>query len=321
MKSTLVATLVACALMSPAAAAADGGSITNVYAVGDGTVAATYTSTFSGCSSTGSCVWYPWAAQVPAWVGCSVDQAHLTYVGTVFENPGTQVGAGVFYPVYNPARVCLFARDADGVQHLLADAVYPAGSTQAAGGGSPAPAPTTTPAPTTSDDGDSEWAPPLSIADARALLPATLKGKYGRRWTKHRHFMRSCARLTGEKVRCHVRWDSGSYRYRGTVTLRNDPDAPASSYVSTTSIKRTRIRYGSSTRNSTNAQGNAGGTDSPAPPRRCDPNYSGCLNPDASDYDCVGGSGDGPLYTGQVRVLGDDHYDLDRDGDGIGCDS
>jgi hypothetical protein len=30
----------------------------------------------------------------------------------------------------------------------------------------------------------------------------------------------------------------------------------------------------------------------------CDPNYSGCLNPNSSDYDCAGGSGDGPDYTG-----------------------
>jgi hypothetical protein len=54
---------------------------------------------------------------------------------------------------------------------------------------------------------------------------------------------------------------------------------------------------------------------------RCDPNYEGaCLDPDASDYDCEGGSGDGPEYTGTVRVVGDDPYDLDRDGDGTGCD-
>lgn len=52
----------------------------------------------------------------------------------------------------------------------------------------------------------------------------------------------------------------------------------------------------------------------------CDPNYSGCLDPNAVDYDCEGGSGDGPLYTGTVEVLGVDHYGLDDDGDGIGCD-
>jgi hypothetical protein len=53
----------------------------------------------------------------------------------------------------------------------------------------------------------------------------------------------------------------------------------------------------------------------------CDPNYAGaCLDPNSLDYDCAGGSGDGPDYTGRVEVIGDDHYGLDRDGDGIGCD-
>jgi hypothetical protein len=52
----------------------------------------------------------------------------------------------------------------------------------------------------------------------------------------------------------------------------------------------------------------------------CDPNYSGCLDPNSPDYDCEGGSGDGPDYTGTVTVLGMDHYELDDDGDGTGCD-
>ena len=53
----------------------------------------------------------------------------------------------------------------------------------------------------------------------------------------------------------------------------------------------------------------------------CDPNYEGaCLDPSASDYDCEGGSGDGPDHTGEVRVVGVDEFGLDRDGDGIGCE-
>jgi hypothetical protein len=55
--------------------------------------------------------------------------------------------------------------------------------------------------------------------------------------------------------------------------------------------------------------------------RNCDPNYGGRLNPNASDCDCLGGSGDGPLYTGPVTVTGDDHYGLDADCDGVGCDA
>nr|WP_296073278.1 G5 domain-containing protein [uncultured Actinoplanes sp.] len=54
----------------------------------------------------------------------------------------------------------------------------------------------------------------------------------------------------------------------------------------------------------------------------CDPNYSGACVPVADDVDCAGGSGNGPAYVrGPVRVVGSDIYDLDRDGDGIACDS
>jgi hypothetical protein len=53
----------------------------------------------------------------------------------------------------------------------------------------------------------------------------------------------------------------------------------------------------------------------------CDPNYEGdCLDPDAIDYDCEGGSGDGPEYAGPVEVVGDDPYGLDADGDGFACE-
>lgn len=56
--------------------------------------------------------------------------------------------------------------------------------------------------------------------------------------------------------------------------------------------------------------------------RQCDPNYSGACVPIAGDVDCAGGSGDGPGYvSGPVRVVGDDIYDLDRDGDGVACDT
>lgn len=55
----------------------------------------------------------------------------------------------------------------------------------------------------------------------------------------------------------------------------------------------------------------------------CDPNYRGrCLRPHVSDYDCAGGSGNGPYYvSGPFRVVGNDHYRLDADHDGIACES
>jgi hypothetical protein len=68
--------------------------------------------------------------------------------------------------------------------------------------------------------------------------------------------------------------------------------------------------------------GSAGGAPATPEPEDsgCDPNYEGaCLDSTAYDYDCEGGTGDGPEYVGAVRVVGDDPYDLDRDGDGFAC--
>lgn len=59
----------------------------------------------------------------------------------------------------------------------------------------------------------------------------------------------------------------------------------------------------------------------PPPVESCTPGYTPCLTP-ASDYDCAGGSGDGPGYAaGPVYISGYDPYDLDRDGDGVACES
>jgi hypothetical protein len=56
--------------------------------------------------------------------------------------------------------------------------------------------------------------------------------------------------------------------------------------------------------------------------KKCDPNYRGrCLKPHVSDYDCAGGSGNGPYYVaGPFRSVGNDHYRLDADHDGIACE-
>ena len=55
----------------------------------------------------------------------------------------------------------------------------------------------------------------------------------------------------------------------------------------------------------------------------CHPSYQWeCLKVGIGDYDCAGGSGNGPNYVvGPVKVVGYDEFDLDRDGDGIGCEN
>lgn len=54
----------------------------------------------------------------------------------------------------------------------------------------------------------------------------------------------------------------------------------------------------------------------------CDPNYEGeCLKDGIGDYDCAGGSGNGPNYVySEVRVVGEDVFGLDANGNGIGCE-
>jgi hypothetical protein len=59
-----------------------------------------------------------------------------------------------------------------------------------------------------------------------------------------------------------------------------------------------------------------------APPRNCHPSYPDvCLDPNASDYDCAGGSGNGPKYVeGPIQIEGSDPFGLDADDDGVGCE-
>jgi PASTA domain len=68
-------------------------------------------------------------------------------------------------------------------------------------------------------------------------------------------------------------------------------------------------------------------TTQPPPPNttpasNCHPAYPGaCLDPTASDYDCAGGSGNGPNYVqGPVQVRAPDPFGLDSDADGLGCE-
>jgi hypothetical protein len=69
------------------------------------------------------------------------------------------------------------------------------------------------------------------------------------------------------------------------------------------------------------AAGAPASTSAKKPKKKCHPSYTGaCLDPNASDYDCIGGSGNGPKYTGRVRVVGPDVFRLDADHDGWGCE-
>jgi hypothetical protein len=55
---------------------------------------------------------------------------------------------------------------------------------------------------------------------------------------------------------------------------------------------------------------------------RCHASYKGaCLKVGIGDYDCGGGSGNGPNYVWKtVRVVGPDVFGLDADHDRYGCE-
>jgi hypothetical protein len=81
---------------------------------------------------------------------------------------------------------------------------------------------------------------PLKIREARRRLPRALRKQYGRRFTRRRGPLRKfCYRLSAEKVRCRVRWNTSRHRYSGNATMWKDQDDP-NSIVLTTSIHRTR---------------------------------------------------------------------------------
>jgi hypothetical protein len=204
----------------------------------------------------------------------------LIYVGDVQGDVASQTDAETFYPVARAVRLCLYIYGPDGAERLVAQYDYAP------------PAPPRAP-------------PALKVRTARARLPGILRSAYHSHFRHRTHFRRACSRYSTQKVRCTVRWDSGKWRYHGAVSMRRDPD-DAGSILYWTNIHRKRIH--------------AAPAHQPPPLQNCDPNYSGCLDPNASDYDCAGGSGNGPLYTGEVVVLGDDHYDLDADGDGTACE-
>jgi hypothetical protein len=101
-----------------------------------------------------------------------------------------------------------------------------------------------------------------------------------------------------------------------STTTTTAPAAPAPAPTTTTTARRVRV--------TTTTAAPAPAAVAPASSGSCHSSYQGtCIPPDVSDADCYPGSGDGPWYVKEdnVKVVGPDVFDLDRDGDGIGCDA
>jgi hypothetical protein len=108
-----------------------------------------------------------------------------------------------------------------------------------------------------------------------------------------------------------------------TVTAPPTTIAPTTTAAPTTTKPRatTTRRATTTTRKATPTTRRATPTTA-APARNCDPAYPDvCLHDGIGDYDCAGGTGNGPNYVrGPIRVRPPDPFGLDRDGDGVGCE-
>jgi hypothetical protein len=189
-----------------AVARADSGSITNVHALGDGHLEATFASSFS-CpgKSPEDCWWYPHAGQVPASQPCPPEVTDLIYVGGFYTAPGAETTTDDFHTSSDAAiRLCLYAHS--GTEHLLAETVY------------------TPPLPT------------LAMGDARSQIKAVLEDVFEGTYTYgYRKRVLGCERRSLVRVRCRrVGWSVGDLGYRGTVTVwldRASDGAPVSRYA------------------------------------------------------------------------------------------
>lgn len=101
------------------------GAITNVHAISDGRVEATYTTNFDHCVG-GYCGWFPEAWQYPSSQACSPNGAHITYVGDVHPGSGTETASEDFHPEYGSMRICLYAYQG-GSYYFIAETVFSAG--------------------------------------------------------------------------------------------------------------------------------------------------------------------------------------------------
>ncbi len=110
--------------------------------------------------------------------------------------------------------------------------------------------------------------------------------------------------------------------------------ASANNWKGRDAQERQRTRTGRTARRAPTHTGRTGSTEGDREERNakqkkktpeatsCDPNYEGaCLQDGIGDYDCAGGSGNGPNYVaGPIYVIGADPFGLDRDGDGVACE-
>ena len=189
-----------------------------------------------------------------------------------------------------------------------------------AGAAAAAPTPARTPSPTPTVD-----AARRQRSEARALYRRARSALRGGHYTSALTLATQARRLhsTAATRTVLARARAGVARLEAAARERRRVARIAHDQRTCSSSEKAAVRGGDGVPPgcATYAAGLAARRAAEAETAKCDPNYEGaCLNPDSPDYDCRGGSGDGPDYTGPVRSVGSDPFDLDRDGDGLACE-
>jgi hypothetical protein len=160
------------------------------------------------------------------------------------------------------------------------------------------------------------------VAETPPSRPAQRKAPAGGRWWQDRRSLTAAAiaLLLGAAI-------GAAAAPSGTKTLSRTKTETTKgpSRVRTQTVTETQTQTITAKARSAPPAAAAAGGSAPKPltTTQCDPSYAqACLDPNAKDYDCAGGGGDGPDYVaGPVVIVGDDHYGLDGpDNDGVGCE-
>ena len=149
-------------------------------------VEATYTTSFDHCVGS-YCGWFPEAWQYPASQPCAPNGAHITYVGDVHGDSGTETASDDFYPEYGALRICLYARQGDST-FFIAETVYYSG-----------PAPNRRVGFTVGDQSVSFYYPKSCVTPGRSVLLQVQTKKKRKSKAPHTTVKRVDFRLDGLK--------------------------------------------------------------------------------------------------------------------------
>lgn len=75
--------------------------------------------------------------------------------------------------------------------------------------------PAPSPSPPVSDPAEAT----ITAAEAKRYVRAALRGRYAKTYTRSRHRVSACRRVTRARFRCRTGWTYRGFRYRGTVSI------------------------------------------------------------------------------------------------------